>query len=201
MRIFREIFRGMFKDNPVFVLMLGMCPTLATTTQVKNALAMGVAVIFVLTCSNLIISLVRRAIPSEIRIPCFVVLIAAFVTITELLMKAYLPTAIVSALGIFIPLIVVNCIILGRAEAYACKNPPFLSILDGIGIGLGFMVASTLVASIRELLGNGSWFDIKLAQQVTPVSILALAPGAFLVLGLLMGFFNWLRQRRAHARI
>ena len=128
MTYFGEFTKGLFKSNPIFVLMLGMCPTLATTTQMKNALAMGAAVIFVLVCSNVIISLMRSFTPNEIRIPCFIVVIAAFVTVTELLMKAYMPTAIVGALGIFIPLIVVNCIILGRAEAFACKNGVFWSL-------------------------------------------------------------------------
>jgi electron transport complex protein RnfE len=197
MTMWRDLTRGIFKENPTFVLMLGLCPTLAITTQVKNALAMGAAVIFVLACSNLIISLLRKFIPNEIRIPCFVVLIASFVTMTELMMKAYLPTQIVAALGIFIPLIVVNCIILGRAEAFACKNPVFRSLLDGLGIGLGFTLAVVLIASIREIVGGGAWMGVKLAEGLTPVGTIALAPGAFMVLGLLMGFFNWRRQRRA----
>lgn len=192
-----EFTRGVFKDNPTFGLMLGICPTLATTTEVKNALAMGVAVIAVLTCSNVIISMIRNVIPNEIRIPCYIVVIAAFVTMTELLMKAYMPPEVNRALGIFIPLIVVNCIILGRAEAYANKNPVMNSALDGLGIGVGFTLAVALISTIREVLGSGSWFGIKLAAGMTPISIMVQAPGAFLVLGLLMGFFIWLRQRRA----
>ncbi len=199
MTLLKELTKGLFKNNPIFVLMLGLCPTLAITTQVKNALAMGAAVIFVLTCSNLIISLLRNFIPDQIRIPCFIVVIASFVTITELLMKAYMPTPIVAALGIFIPLIVVNCIILGRAEAFACKNGPFRSVLDGIGVGIGFTLAVVLVASVREILGGGAWMGVKLAEGITPVGTVALAPGAFLVLGLLMGFFAWMRQRRSSA--
>jgi electron transport complex protein RnfE len=193
---FGEFTRGVFKDNPTFGLMLGICPTLATTTEVKNALAMGVAVIAVLTCSNVIISMLRNVIPNEIRIPCYIVVIAAFVTMTELLMKAYMPPEVNRALGIFIPLIVVNCIILGRAEAYANKNTVLNSALDGLGIGVGYTLAVALISTVREVLGSGSWFGIKLAADVTPVAIMVQAPGAFLVLGLLMGFFIWLRQRR-----
>jgi electron transport complex protein RnfE len=197
MTALRELTKGLFKENPTFVLMLGICPTLAITTQVKNALAMGAAVIFVLVCSNVIISMLRKFIPSEIRIPCYIVIVASFVTMTELLMKAYMPTAIVAALGIFIPLIVVNCIILGRAEAFACKNTIFRSALDGIGIGIGFTLAVVLVSSIREILGGGAWMGIKIAQDITSVGTIALAPGAFLVLGLLLGFFNWMRRLKA----
>lgn len=192
-----EFTKGLFRDNPTFGLMLGICPTLATTTSVKNALAMGVAVIAVLTCSNVIISLMRRLIPGEIRIPCFIVVIAAFVTMTELLMKAYLPTAIHAALGIFIPLIVVNCIILGRAEAFAASHGARDSALDGLGIGVGFTLAVGLVATVREVLGRGSWWDIPIAADLTPVAIMGQAPGAFLVLGLLLAFFIGLRQWRA----
>jgi len=192
-----EFTRGIFRENPIFVLMLGLCPTLATTTEVKNALAMGAAVIAVLTCSNVIVSLVRRVIPGEIRIPCYIVIIASFVTITELLMKAYMPAEINRSLGIFIPLIVVNCIILGRAEAYASKNPVLNAALDGLGNGVGFTLAVALVATVREVLGSGTWFGIKLAANLTPVAVMIQAPGAFLTLGLLMGFFIWLRQWRA----
>ena len=193
---FKEFTKGLFRDNPTFGLMLGLCPTLATTAQVKNALAMGVAVIAVLTASNVIISLLRRFIPNEIRIPCFIVVIAAFVTMTELLMKAYMPAAVNAALGIFIPLIVVNCIILGRAEAFACKNGVWASALDGLGMGFGFMLAVALVSTLREILGNGSWLGVKVASETTPILIMGQSPGAFLVLGLLMGFFIWRRERR-----
>ena len=196
---FGNFTRGILKENPTFVLMLGLCPTLATTTKVIDALAMGLAVIAVLTCSNVIISAIRRLVPGEIRIPCYIVVIAAFVTVIELLMKAYMPEEINRSLGIFIPLIVVNCIILGRAEAFASKNTVANSALDGLGAGLGFTLAVALIASIREILGSGSWFGMKLAQDITPVSIMIQAPGAFLVLGLLMGFFAWLRQRRGVA--
>jgi len=176
--------------------MLGLCPTLAVTTNLKNAVAMGAAVIGVLTCSNIIISLMRRFIPKEIRIPCFIVVIASFVTMAELLMKAYLSEQINAALGIFIPLIVVNCIILGRAEAFASKNGVVASALDGLGAGIGFTLAVALVAMIRELSGNGSIWGVPLTDDMTPVAIMIQAPGAFLVLGLLLGFFAWLGQRK-----
>jgi len=192
-----ELTKGIVKENPIFVLMLGLCPTLAVTTKVQNALAMGVAVIGVLTCSNVIISLIRRLIPKEIRIPCFIVVIASFVTAAELVMKAYAPDEVNKALGIFIPLIVVNCIILGRAEAFASKNGVLASALDGIGVGIGFTLAVALVATIREALGSGSFLGVKLYEGVTPIAILGQAPGAFLVLGLLMGLFAWLGSRRA----
>jgi len=190
-----EFTKGIIKENPTFVLMLGLCPTLAVTTQVRNAVAMGAAVIGVLTCSNLIISILRRLIPKEVRIPCFIVVIASFVTMAELLMKAYLPEDVNRALGIFIPLIVVNCIILGRAEAFASKRPVLDSVLDGLGAGVGFTLAITLVATVREVVGSGSFWNIPLAPDLTPVSIMIQAPGAFLVLGLLLGLFTWVGSR------
>ena len=192
-----EFTKGIIKENPTFVLMLGLCPTLAVTTKVQNAIAMGAAVIGVLTCSNVIVSLLRRFIPKEIRIPCFIVVIASFVTITELVMKAYAPEEINRALGIFIPLIVVNCIILGRAEAFASRNGVIASALDGLGAGIGFTLAVALVATVREVLGSGSFWNIPLAKEMTPISIMIQAPGAFLVLGLLLGFFAWLASRRS----
>ena len=196
---FGEFTKGIIKENPIFVLMLGLCPTLAVTTKVQNAVAMGVAVIGVLICSNIIISLIRRFIPKEIRIPCFIVVIASFVTMTELVMKAYAPEEINRALGIFIPLIVVNCIILGRAEAFASKKDIISSALDGLGSGIGFTLAVVLVATVRELLGSGSFWNIPLAEGIAPISIMIQAPGAFLVLGLLLGFFAWLGSRRMTA--
>jgi H+/Na+-translocating ferredoxin:NAD+ oxidoreductase subunit E len=196
MSALHDFTKGIVKENPALVLMLGLCPTLAVTTSIMNAVAMGAAVIGVLTCSNIIISLIRKLIPKEVRIPCFIVVIASFVTIAELLMKAYMPKDINEALGIFIPLIVVNCIILGRAEAFASKNGVFRSILDGLGMGLGFTLAVALVAACREILGNGSVFGIKIADGLTPISGMIQAPGAFLVLGLLLGFFAWLGQRK-----
>ena len=194
-----EFTKGIIKENPIFVLMLGLCPTLAVTTQVRNALAMGVAVIGVLTCSNIIISLIRRFIPKQIRIPCFIVVIASFVTMTELLCRAYLAEDINKALGIFIPLIVVNCIILGRAEAFASKNSVVNSALDGLGAGVGFTLAVALVAVIREVLGSGRFWNIPLAPNLPSAKIMVQAPGAFLVLGLLLGLFAWLGSRRRAA--
>ena len=191
--------KGIIKENPTFVLMLGLCPTLAVTTKVQNAIAMGAAVIGVLTCSNVIISAMRKFIPKEIRIPCFIVVIASFVTITELVMKAFAPEEINRALGIFIPLIVVNCIILGRAEAFASKNGIIASALDGLGSGFGFTLAVAVVATVREVLGSGSFWGIPIAEGMTPISIMIQAPGAFLVLGLLLGFFAWLGSRRTAA--
>ena len=192
----REFTKGIVKENPIFVLLLGLCPTLAVSTSVKTGLAMGLAASAVLICSNVIIAAIRKGIPKEIRIPCFIVVIAAFVTIVELVMKAFFPLKISEALGIFIPLIVVNCIILGRAEAFASRNSVFRSFLDGAGIGLGFTLALLLVSAIREILGNGTFWGIKIAEHFEPASIMIQAPGAFIVLGLLLGFFNWIRQRK-----
>lgn len=191
-----EFTKGVFKDNPIFILLVGLCPTLAVTTSVDNALAMGGAATFVLICSNIIISIIRKFIPREIRIPCFIVVIASFVTIVELAMKALFPPEVSAKLGIFIPLIVVNCIILYRAEAFAYKNNVLRSTLDALGMGLGFTLALLLIATIREVTGNGTFYGIKVAESYDPASVMIMAPGAFLVLGLLLGFFNWLRARR-----
>ena len=199
-----EFRKGLFEQNAVFVLAVGLCPTLAVTTGLKNAVAMGVAVIAVLTCSNAIISLIRRVIPKDIRIPCFIVVIASFVTMIEIAFKAFLPPSINAALGIFIPLIVVNCVILYRAEFFAYTNGVLRSILDGLGIGIGFTLAICLVAGIREALGNGTlwgyaWLPKSLPVEYVPAGILIQAPGAFIVLGLLMGLFKWRQLRRAEA--
>jgi electron transport complex protein RnfE len=196
------------KSNPVFVLTLGLCPTLAVTTSIKNGLAMGGATLVVLLCSNILISLIKRAIPKEVRIACYIVVIAGFVTMVEIMMKALLPPEINKALGIFIPLIVVNCIILGRAEAFASKNRPFPSILDGIGMALGFTLALLTLATIREVLGSGTitayirLFGKDIGQVIhipflekNPLVIMILPPGAFLTLGLLLGFFNSLKKK------
>jgi len=187
---------GIVKNNPVFVLGLGLCPTLAVTTKAKNGLAMGLAASAVLIASNVIISLVRRFIPAQVRIPCFIVIIASFVTMVELVIKATSPT-LNDQLGIFIPLIVVNCIILGRAEGFASRNGVIPSIADGAGIGLGFTLALLLLGSTREILGNGTFWDIKIARGFEPASIMIQAPGAFLALGLYLGLFRWLGMRRA----
>lgn len=183
--ILERLHNGIIKENPTFVLMLGMCPTLAVTTSALNGLGMGVATMAVLIMSNLIISLLRKVIPNGVRVPVYIVIIASFVTIVEMLMHAFV-TPLYSSLGIFIPLIVVNCIILGRAEAYASKNNVILSIFDGIGVGIGFTIGLTLIGIVRELLGNGSVFGFQIMpESYEPISIFILAPGAFLVLSLL----------------
>ena len=191
-----EFTKGIVKENPFFVLMLGCCPALAVTTTALNGAAMGVASMAVLVSSNIIISLIRRWIPSEIRIPCYIVVIASFVTIVDLLMQAYFPPPIVAALGIFIPLIVVNCVILGRAEAFAGKHKVVPSLLDGAGMGLGFMLALFLVGSLREIFGSGSWLGVSVGRGFVPMRLFGQAPGAFLVVGLLLGLFAHLRHRR-----
>ncbi len=193
----KEFTKGIFKYNPMFVLVLGICPSLAVTTSAKNGLAMGGAATFVLICSNFIISIVRSFIPKEIRIPCFIVVIAAFVTMVELLMKAYLPPELNASLGIFIPLIVVNCIIMYRAESFAYKNKPLSSVLDGAGLGLGWTMSLCIVSSIREILGAGTLFGLKVSESYQPASVMIMAPGAFIVLGLLLGFMNWRKLRKS----
>lgn len=197
----QEFTKGLVKENAVFVLALGLCPTLAVTTGLKNAAAMGMAVIVVVTFSNIIISLVRNYIPNEVRIPCFIVIIASFVTMTEITFKAYLPPEVNAALGIFIPLIVVNCCILNRAEAFACKNNVLRSMLDGLGFGAGFTLAISILATIREAIGAGTiwgypWMPSFSFIDYKPASILIQAPGAFLALGLLMGAFNLIFKDR-----
>ena len=188
------VLSGIVKNNPTFVLVPGMFPTLGTTTSAENGMGMGLATMAVLIMSNLVISLVKNIIPDKVRIPAFIVIIASFVTIIEMLMKAYVP-ALYASLGVFIPLIVVNCIILGRAEAFASKNNAFDSVLDGIGIGLGFTLSLTVIGSVREMLGNGSIFGWSFGiSDYTPL-IFVLAPGAFLVLGYLMVLFNKLAKR------
>ena len=183
------ILRGIVKENPTFVLVLGMCPTLGTTTSAANGFGMGVATMAVLIMSNFVISLVKNVIPDKVRIPSFIVIIASFVTIIQMLMQAYVP-ALYASLGVFIPLIVVNCIILGRAEAFASKNGAFDSILDGVGIGLGFTFSLTVIGALREILGGGAIFGYQLGiSDYTPL-IFVLAPGAFFVLGYLMVWFN-----------
>lgn len=188
------ILNGIIKENPTFVLVLGMCPTLATTTSAINGMGMGFATMAVLICSNMVISLLAPVIPNKVRIPCYIVVIAAFVTLVQFLMQAFVPS-LYETLGIFIPLIVVNCIVLGRAEAFANKHTVGESALDGIGIGLGFTLALTLIGLVRELLGNLSIFDYKFAQG-DGMLVFVLAPGAFLVLGYLMVLFNKLKERK-----
>ena len=183
------ILSGILKNNPTFVLILGMCPTLGTTTSAINGMGMGVATMAVLIMSNLVISCIKNLIPDKVRIPAFIVVIASFVTIIQMLMEAYVPS-LYASLGVFIPLIVVNCIILGRAEAFASKNGPIDSILDGVGIGLGFTLSLTVIGAVRELLGSGSIFGFSFGIEDYMPLVFVLAPGAFLVLGYLMALFN-----------
>ena len=187
--LWERIYNGIIKENPAFILMLGMCPTLAVTTSAINGLGMGLSSLVVLAISNVVISLLRKVIPDEVRLPAFIVVVASFVTVVELLMEAYMES-LYAALGIYIPLIVVNCIILGRAEAYASKNPPLLSLFDGLGMGLGFTIALVIVGSIRELLGAGSIFGIALPGNFEPIAFFVRAPGAFLVLAVVVAIMN-----------
>ena len=185
--------KGFFKENPTFVLLLGMCPTLGVTTSAINGLGMGLATAFVLVLSNLAISLVANLIPDKIRIPGFIVIIAAFVTVVDMCMAAYLPS-LHESLGLFIPLIVVNCIVLGRAESFASKNKALPSMLDGLGIGLGFTMALTILGAIREILGSGKFFNMTLYHENYGMLVFVLAPGAFIALGYLIAFSNSIRQ-------
>ena len=188
------ILNGIIKENPTFILVLGTCPTIAVTTQAFNGLGMGLCVTLVLTCSNIFISLLKKVIPDTVRIPCYIVVIATFVTIVQFLLQAFLPD-LNKSLGVFIPLIVVNCIILGRAEMFANKNTVVDSALDGIGMGLGATIAMTLVGTIREIIGNGTWMGLTLtANMITPMSVLILAPGGFFVYGLMIAVMNKLTK-------
>ena len=188
--------KGLIKENPILVLLLGCCPTLATTTSAINGMSMGLATTFVLIMSNLVISLIKNFIPDKVRIPCFIVVIASFVTVVQLVMQAYVPD-IYETLGLFIPLIVVNCIVLGRAEAFASKNPVWPSILDGAGMGLGFTFALTILGSIREILGSGSVFNWRfLPEDAQTILIFVLAPGAFIALGYLIAIVNRLKKTK-----
>ncbi|MGL4911368.1 MAG: electron transport complex subunit RsxE [Romboutsia sp.] len=193
-----KIFKnGLIDENPAFVQVIGMCPTLAVTTSAINGLGMGLSTTAVLVCSNIVISLMRKIIPDKIRIPAFIVVIATFVTIVGMLLKAYVP-ALDAALGLFIPLIVVNCLILARAESFASKNGPVESAVDGIGMGLGFSMALTILGAVREILGNGSLFGLSLfGASFEPVLLFILPPGAFLTLGFLLAGFNKLRSKKA----
>ena len=181
---------GIITENPTFVMMLGMCPTLAVTSSAINGLGMGLTTTAVLILSNVFISLLRKVIPDKVRIPAFIVIVATFVTLIQLLLQAYLPS-LNKALGVYIPLIVVNCIILGRAEAYASKNPPFLSVMDGVGMGLGFTIALLLIGMVRELVGAGTLFGMQVTPEAyNPIGIFVKAPGAFLVLAFLVAIMN-----------
>lgn len=189
---------GIIDENPTFVQVIGMCPTLAVTTSVENGIGMGLATTAVLMCSNLVISLIRKLVPDQVRIPCYIVVIASFVTVVQMLLKAFVP-ALDASLGMFIPLIVVNCIILARAEAFAGKNGPIASLLDGIGMGLGFTVALGLIGLVRELLGNGSILGLTVLPEAFPRTLLMiLPPGAFFTLALLMVIINLIRNKKSN---
>lgn len=201
MRFWKELIKGLWKENPIFRLVLGMCPTLAVTTSLENSLGMGVAATFVLICSNVVISAIRSLIPSKVRIPCYIVVIATFVTLVDLVMNAYAPD-LHASLGLFIPLIVVNCIILGRAEGFASKHPVLLSAADGIGMGIGFTLGLSVLGICRELLGAGTitiWKGLPQLQVpgVTPVALMILAPGGFIALGALLALMNHLQASMA----
>ncbi|MEA3223185.1 MAG: electron transport complex subunit E [Thermodesulfobacteriota bacterium] len=196
MSISKEFIKGIWKENPIFVLVLGMCPTLAVTTNVENGIGMGLAATFVLLCSNIVVSLVRSIVPDRVRIPTYIVIIASFVTVVDLVMSGYF-RELHHSLGLFIPLIVVNCIILGRAEAFASKNSVFLSIFDALGMGAGFTFALVLLGSIRELFGNGTILGYPIfGGGYEPVLVMILPPGAFLTLGLLTGLFSVFEKRK-----
>ena len=198
-KVIERLYNGIIKENPTLVLMLGMCPTLAVTTSAINGVGMGLTTTVVLVMSNLLISMLRKVIPDSMRIPAFIVIIASFVTVVQLLLEAYIPS-LYSALGIYIPLIVVNCIILGRAEAYASKNNVILSIFDGIGMGLGFTLGLTLIGAIREILGAGSVFGFKfIPDSMETLTIFILAPGAFFVLAVLTAIMNKIKMKNGNA--
>ena len=197
-KLFADFVKGLWKENPVLVLLLGTCPTLATTSSAVNGLAMGIATTFVLCGSNLVISLIAGIVPRKIRIPVYIVVIATFVSVLDMVMKAYAPPAVYAALGIFIPLIVVNCIVLGRAEAFASKNSPLRSIFDGLGMGLGFAIALTLLGALREFFSSGSIFEIKIITAwETDFLLVSGAPGAFIILGVILAAKNYFARRAA----
>ena len=193
MNNFKVLMNGIVKENPTFVLLLGMCPTLGTTSSAINGMGMGLATAFVLICSNVVISAIKNLIPDMVRIPAFVVVIASFVTLLQMIMQAYVP-ALYATLGLFIPLIVVNCILLGRAEAFAAKNGPVPSFFDGLGMGLGFTLALTILGGVREFLGTGELFDITIMPEQYGMLIFVLAPGAFIALGYLIAIVNKLKK-------
>ena len=197
MNLVREFSKGLWRENPTFKLVLGMCPTLAVTTSAINGIGMGLATTFVLVCANLAVSAMRRVIPGKVRIPAYIVLIASFVTVVQLCMEAYVYD-LYKALGIFIPLIVVNCIILGRAEAFAGKNPVLPALADGLGMGLGFTLALFVLGSVRELFGTGALFGVSIfGAAYPPFLLLILPPGAFIALGLLLALMNRIEARRS----
>lgn len=193
MNSLKVFLNGLIKENPTFVLLLGMCPTLGTTSSALNGMSMGLATTFVLICSNVVISLLRNLIPDKVHIPAYIVVIASFVTALQMLMQAYLPS-LYASLGLFIPLIVVNCIILGRAEAFAAKNKPIPSLFDGLGMGLGFTCALTLLGAVRELLGTGTFFGLQVLPSSMSMLVFVLAPGAFITLGFLIAIVNQIKK-------
>lgn len=198
--LFKEFSKGIIKENPVLRLVLGTCPTLAVTTSVESAVGMGVAASIVLVCSNIVISAMRKIIPQKVRIPSYIVIIAGFVTIVQMLVKGFLP-ALDSMLGVYLPLIVVNCIILGRAEAFAGKNPVLYSAMDGLGMGVGFTCALILMSGIRELLGSGSLLGFRiLPEAIPPMTIFVLAPGGFFVFGILIALANKLAEKNGKSK-
>lgn len=199
-KMIKSIINGIIYENPTFVLMLGMCPTLAVTTSFFNALGMGLSTTIVLIFSNLIISLLRNIIPDKVRIPAYIVIVASLVTIVQLLIQAYIPS-LYSSLGIYIPLIVVNCIILGRAESFASKNDCISSFGDGLGMGIGFTMAICIIAIFRELIGNGSIFNINIIPNDYHITMFSLAPGAFLVLGILIAIINFKRNNNSNSNL
>jgi len=199
MKKLKILLNGLIKENPVLVLCLGTCPTLATSTSVTYAFGMGLAATLVLLGSNVVISLLKKIIPDKVRIPCYIVVIATFVTIVEMLLHAFVP-AIYDALGIFLPLIVVNCIILGRAEMFANKNSVGDSALDGIGMGLGFTLALVFMASLREIIGSGTWMGIQLYSGIQPMSIMTLAPGGFFTFGCLVALMNFITKGKVRKK-
>lgn len=192
---FNVLLNGIIKENPITVLLLGMCPTLATTSSAINGMSMGLATMFVLICSNAVISMLKNMIPDMVRIPAFIVVIATFVTVIEMIMNAYVP-ALAESLGIFLPLIVVNCIVLGRAESFAAKNSVVSSIFDGAGMGLGFTLSLTILGSVRELLGAGTIFYFNIYPEHFGSLLFILAPGAFIVLGYMISIFNSIQRKR-----
>jgi len=194
-KLIQEFLKGVIKENPTFILMLGLCPTLAVSVSVINGIGMGLAATFVIVGSNIIVSLIRSFIPHKIRIPCFIVVIATFVTIIELILKAYAPM-LNRALGIYVPLIVVNCIVLGRAEAFASRNKAINALFDGLGMGVGFTLALILISAIREFIGSGKILGFILLKGFEPVFVLGMPSGALLLIGLLLGLFNLLKNTK-----
>jgi len=194
MKMMGEFVKGLWRENPTFRIVLGLCPTLAVSTSVVNGIGMGVAATFVLIGSNIFVSLVRNIVPEKVRIPCYIVIIATFVTIADLFMKAYSP-ALSRSLGMFVPLIVVNCIVLGRAEAFSSKEGPLRSVLDALGMGIGFTWALILISAIREVLGNGTIMGFYISRSFEPPLFMILAPGALLTIGLLVGLINYFTHK------